>query len=230
MWSAIERYHSADSDGIELRVGSTLAFHTQHGSMLEFNRYILAFVFNQAGEMHYEVCATGILSTAPINPGDSVPWGTAVHYGVLAQYHQHLLSLRVDPAIGGYESGNRLADSECYAMSNDDFNPHGNGYVSKTSMVDKPGGLHLDASKNRSFVIQNDQIRNHVNHLPISYKIQVPPMQGILAHKDSFHFKRAEFDDHSIYLTKYGHHELFSGGKYTNQSKPRTRWSSQIHF
>lgn len=169
--------------------------------------------------MHYEVRATGILSTAPIDSGDSVPWGTVVHDGVLAQHHQHLLSLRVDPAIGAYETGNRLAYSECYAMPRDEFNPHGNGYISKTTVVDKPGGLDLDVSKNRVFVIQNDQIRNAVNHLPISYKIQVPPMQGILAHKDSFHFKRAEFADHSIYLTKYGHDELFSGGKYTNQSK-----------
>lgn len=178
--------------------------------------------------MHYEVRATGILSTAPIEAGDSVPWGTVVHDGVLAQHHQHLLSLRVDPAIGAYETGNRLAYSECYAMPRDEFNPHGNGYISKTTVVDKPGGLDLDVSKNRSFMIQNDQIRNAVNHLPISYKIQVPPMQGILAHKDSFHFKRAEFGDHSIYLTKYGHDELFSGGKYTNQSKLSTVWQKSF--
>ncbi|KIW72758.1 hypothetical protein PV04_00933 [Phialophora macrospora] len=181
--------------------------------------YILAFIFNQAGEMHYEARATGILSTAAIDPGAAVPWGTVVHDGVLAQHHQHLLSLRVDPAIGSYETGNRLAYSECYAMSRDDFNPHGNGYVAKTTVVDKPGGLDLDASKSRVFMMQNDRIRNAVNQLPISYKIQVPPMQGILAHEDSFHFKRAEFGDHSIYLTKYGHDELFSGGKYTNQSR-----------
>src|SRR5690606_6193066 len=31
--------------------------------------YILAFIFNQAGELTYEVRATGILSTAPIDEG-----------------------------------------------------------------------------------------------------------------------------------------------------------------
>lgn len=170
--------------------------------------------------MHYEVRATGILSTAAIDRGESVPWGTVVHDGVLAQHHQHLLSLRVDPAIGSYEHGNQLAYSECYALPMDkDFNPHGNGYISKTHVVERPGGLDLDASKSRVYMMQNDNIRNVVNQKPISYKIQVPPMQGILAHPDSFHFKRAEFADHSIYLTKYGHDELFSGGRYTNQSK-----------
>lgn len=182
-------------------------------------RYILAFIFNQAGELHYEVRATGILSTAAIDPGVSVPWGTIVHDGVLAQHHQHLLSLRIDPAIGSYETGNQLAFSECYPMPMDDFNPHGNGYVSKMTVVDKPGGLDLDTSKSRVYMMQNNQIRNPVNHLPISYKIHAPPMQRILAHPDSYHFKRAEFGNHSIYLTKYNHDELFSGGKYTNQSE-----------
>lgn len=176
-------------------------------------------MFNQAGELHYEVRATGILSTAAADPGTSVEWGTIVHEGVLAQHHQHLLSLRVDPAIGSYEDGNRLAFSECHAMPMDDFNPHGNGYISTLDVVQHPGGLDLDSSKSRVYMIQNDKIRNSVNQRPIAYKIQVPAMQPILAHKDSYHFKRAEFGDHSIYLTKYGHDELFCGGKYTNQSE-----------
>ncbi|KIW74137.1 hypothetical protein Z517_12547 [Fonsecaea pedrosoi CBS 271.37] len=181
--------------------------------------YILAFIFNQAGELHYEVRATGILSTAAIDPGCSVPWGTIVHEGVLAQHHQHLLSLRIDPAIGSYTDGNRLAYSECYAMPMDDFNPHGNGYISKMSLVEKAGGIDLDSSKSRVFMIQNAQITNTVNKMPIAYKIVAPPMQKILAHPDSYHFKRAEFADHNIYVTKYRQDELFSGGKYTNQSR-----------
>ena len=145
--------------------------------------------------------------------------GTIVHDGVLAQHHQHILSLRIDPAIGSYESGNRLAYSECYPLPMDHTNPHGNGYISKITVADKPGGLDLDSSKSRVFMMQNNHIRNRVNKLPISYKIHVPPMQRILAHPDSFHAKRAEFADHSIYLTKYAPNELFCGGKYTNQSE-----------
>jgi primary-amine oxidase len=52
--------------------------------------YIMAFMFNQAGELAYEVRATGILSTQPIDEGISVPWGTVVHPGVLAAHHQHV--------------------------------------------------------------------------------------------------------------------------------------------
>jgi len=46
--------------------------------------YILAFMFNQAGEVIYEVRATGILSTQPIDHDldkVGVPFGTVVHPG-----------------------------------------------------------------------------------------------------------------------------------------------------
>lgn len=174
--------------------------------------------------------ATGILSTGAIDPGVSVPWGTVVHDRVLAQHHQHLLSLRIDPAIGSYEVGNSLAFSECHPMAVDALNRHGNGYVSSMTVVEKPGGLDLDSSKSRVYYMQNPRMLNPVNHLPISYKIQAPPMQRILAHPDSYHFKRAEFGDHSIYLTKYNHDELFSGGKYTNQSKFQTAGNAREDF
>lgn len=38
--------------------------------------YVLAFIFNQAGELSYEVRATGILSTQPVDEGVQVPFGT----------------------------------------------------------------------------------------------------------------------------------------------------------
>src|ERR1700761_2068031 len=72
--------------------------------------YIMAFMFNQAGEVSYEVRATGILSTQPVDDGVDVPWGTVVHPGVLATYHQHIFSLRVDPMIDGYRNRVSLLD------------------------------------------------------------------------------------------------------------------------
>ncbi|KAH0543299.1 hypothetical protein FGG08_002362 [Glutinoglossum americanum] len=180
--------------------------------------YILAFVFNQAGEISYEVRATGILSTQPIDDGVEVPWGTIVYPGVLAAHHQHIFSLRVDPALDGHD--NRLVYEEAHAMSRDIMlNPHGTGYVVKETAVEKSGGLDFDYDQNRTFKIQNVAVRNPINGKPVAYKIQAPPFQKILADKDSFHYKRAEFADHSIYVTKYREGELFAGGKYTNQSR-----------
>lgn len=182
--------------------------------------YILAFIFNQAGQMDYQVRATGILSTCAIDPETQVEFGTIVHPGVLATHHQHILSLRIDPAIGSYSDGNSLACQESSPLPHEPtFNPHGNGYISKTRIIEKSDGVDIDINRGQTYLIQNPSILNSVNGRPISYKIHSPPMQKLLASPDSFHYKRAEFADHEIYITKYQPDELFSGGKFTNQSR-----------
>lgn len=179
--------------------------------------YIMAFVFNQAAEVDYELRATGILSTQPIDDGVEVPFGTVVHPGVLAVHHQHIFSLRVDPAIDGYR--NRLVYDEAHPMPRSDFNPHGTGYVVKETLVEQSGGFDIDYEANRVFKIQNVDVRNPINNKPVAYKIHAPAFQKILSDKDSFNYKRAEFSDKNIYVTKYRDGELYAGGKYTNQSR-----------
>ncbi|PQE23660.1 primary-amine oxidase protein [Rutstroemia sp. NJR-2017a BVV2] len=182
--------------------------------------YILAFIFNQAGEVMYEVRATGILSTQPIDEGVSVPWGTVVHPGVLAVHHQHIFSLRVDPMIDG--PLNRVVYDEAHPMPRSDFNPHGVGYSVTETPITQSGGYDLDYDVNRTFKIQNASVKNPVNGKAVAYKVHVPPFQKMLADKDSYHFKRAEFADHNIYVTSYRDDELYAGGKYTNQSRGGT--------
>lgn len=181
--------------------------------------YILAFKFNQAGEVAYEVRATGVLSTQPIDNElrDGVPWGTVVHPGVLATHHQHIFSLRIDPMIEGH--ANRLVYEEAHPMPIDDFNPHGTGYHVSETVVSTSAGLDLDPDLNRVFKLQNTAIRNPVNNKPVGYKIMAPPFQKILSHPTSFNHKRAEFADHNIYVTTHRDRELYSGGWYTNQSR-----------
>ncbi|KAM7217468.1 putative copper amine oxidase [Rhypophila decipiens] len=186
--------------------------------------YILAFNFNIAGDLTYEARATGILSTSPVDLSLSQephPYGTIVHPGVLASYHQHFFSLRIDPMVGGH--GNTIAYDEAYPLPRDPkINPHGTGYTVQKTEIKTTGGFDLDFSKGRIFKILNPSVRNKVNGLPVGYKVMAPPVQPILADKDSYHYKRAEFADRNFYVTKYADYELFSGGKYTNQSRGGT--------
>jgi primary-amine oxidase len=155
--------------------------------------YILAFVFNQAADFSYEVRATGILSTQPIDQGISVPWGTVVHDGVLAAHHQHIFSLRIDPELDGSRENN-LVYQEAHALPMEpSLNPFGNGYVTKEKVVEKSTGLDLDSRKGRVFKITNSKKKNPVNGRPVAYKIMVPEFQPLLADPESLHFKRAEY-------------------------------------
>jgi len=140
---------------------------------------------------------------------------------VLAVHHQHIFSLRVDPMIDGH--ANRLVYDEAHAMPlSKDWNPHGVGYTVSETVVEKSAGLDLNPDANRVFKIQNPTSLNPVNGKPVAYKIHAPPFQKMLAHPSSFHFKRAEFADHHIYVTAHRDRELYAGGWYTNQSRGGT--------
>lgn len=178
--------------------------------------YILAFILTQAGDLTYEVRATGILSTQYIDPDANVNWGTVVHPRVLAAHHQHIFSLRIDPMIDGFN--NTVMYGEAVAMPRSEANPHGTGYYETQQVVQVSGGFDLDISKNRVFKIVNNTVRNAINKEPVGYKIMVPDFQKLLADTESFHYRRVEFADHNIYVTKYRPQKLYAGGQYTNQS------------
>jgi primary-amine oxidase len=182
--------------------------------------------------MTYEVRATGILSTQPIDHELNhvgVPFGTVVHPGVLATHHQHIFSLRVDPMIDGHS--NQLTYTECHAMPRDpEKNPYGIGYESVEHAVDRTSGLDVDFDKNRVFKMINPTSKNPINGKPVAYKIMPPPFQKMLADRESFNYRRAEFADRNIYVTTHRDDELYAGGWYTNQSRGGTgvrTWSER---
>jgi primary-amine oxidase len=143
--------------------------------------YIFAWRFGQAADIHLEVRATGILSTQPIHKSLNevgVPYGTVVHDQVLAAHHQHIFSMRIDPAIDGLR--NTLVVEEAHPIPVGKENPFGNGFVVKKRVVDKPGYEDLDITKARVFKIVNESVKNPVNGGPTGYKIYPFASQVIL--------------------------------------------------
>lgn len=140
-----------------------------------------------------------------------------MHPGVLAAYHQHFFSLRVDPAIDG--PSNRVVYQEASAMPLGPENPYGTGYTAHETEITRPGGFDLEPSANRVFKLQSTTARNPISGAPTAYKIQVPPFQKMLAHPTSLHARRAEFTDNTIYVTRHRDDELYAAGRWTNQSR-----------
>lgn len=183
--------------------------------------YIFAFNFGQDASIHYEVRATGILSTVPseVEPNENVPYGTRVAPGVLAPYHQHLFSLRMDPAIDGH--ANTLVVEESKALAVDDPAVHNDyvvGYVTESRYIDQEGGHDLDFTKNRVFKIVNENKINPVTKTSVGFKLLPAYSQMLLADPRSYHAKRSEFAQHAVWVTQYEDNELFPAGKYTMQS------------
>ena len=198
--------------------------------------YIFAYKLDQAGGITIETRATGIISVVNIDPGKTSPWGNVVSPGAMAQNHQHLFCIRIDPAIDGHDNTVVTEESLPMPMSRE-LNPFGNGYEVK--LFHNPNILHetnkrpqvrqtqiqnsmfFDASPftNLTVKITNPSKLNPISGKPVAYKFIPTPSQLMLAHPDSIMAKRAQFAQHHVWVTKYKDRELWAGGEFTNQSQ-----------
>jgi primary-amine oxidase len=151
--------------------------------------YIFIWHLDQAAGLHYKTQATGILSTAPIDPDVTVPFGTNVNTGVVAPYHQHVFSLRIDPCIDG--NSNSFVEEDYVAMPWDDVNPYGVGYVTESRPLSTSS--YSDSAPNRVHKIVNESSINKTSGKPVAYAIHSPSKQMLLAHPDSWHGRRAKY-------------------------------------
>ncbi len=206
------RADSARSRVLILQTISTLANY----------EYIFQWIFNQAGGITLEIRATGIVSTQPLQK-DVVeyPYGTVIHPGVGATSHQHIFCVRIDPAVDGEKNEVVQTDVVPMRLSEAD-NKYGVGFLAEKTVLSTSGAYDSNLSTARSWTIQNPAVKNPITQKPVAWKLHPHNSQMLLAHKDSFHWKRAGFADHALFLTKYNREELFASGNFTNQSQSET--------
>lgn len=180
--------------------------------------YVFAFIFDQAAGITVETRATGIVSVVNIDPGKAAPWGTLVSPGALAQNHQHIFCVRLDPAIDG--PLNTLVQEESLPLEVDTVtNPNGNAYQVHKKHITTSTGLDLSPSRNRVFKVQNLGKTNPISGNPVGYKITGPATQLLLADPRSRQAQRALFAQHHLWVTKYKDDELYAGGRYPFSSR-----------
>ena len=153
-----------------------------------------------------------------IDEGKTAPWGTVVGPGALAQNHQHLFCVRIDPAIDGHS--NTVVQQESLPLEpHPSTNPNGNFYEVRETPITTSSAHDAAPFNNRVFKIQNQAKINPISGKPVGYKIVPPPTQLILAHPTSTQAQRARFAQHHLWVTKYKDDELYAGGRYTLQSR-----------
>jgi len=180
--------------------------------------YIFAYKFDQAGGISIETRATGIVSVVNIDKGKTSPWGNVVSPGALAQNHQHLFCIRMDPAIDGHQNTIFKEESLPMPMS-PETNPWGNGYQVVSSPVATSSAFNASPFTNLTVKMSNTHVKNSISGKPVSYKFIPSASQLILADPNSIAAKRAQFAKHHVWVTSYRDGELWAGGEYTNQSQ-----------
>lgn len=134
--------------------------------------------------------------------------------GALAQNHQHIFCVRIDPAIDGHS--NTVVQQESLPLQIENTtNPNGNRYEVRNTPIVTSTGIDAAPFNNRVFKIQNLDKINPISGNPVGYKIVPPPTQKILADPNSTQARRALFAQHHLWVTKYKDNELYAGGRYT---------------
>lgn len=182
--------------------------------------YAVNLKFVNDGSIDIEVRATGILSTMPIDQDVTVPWGTVVGPNVMAAYHQHILSFRIDPAVDGHK--NTVCYDDVVKMPRNKLNPYGVGFTTQRTYVDNAGSVEQSPFTSRTYKIINENKVNPTTKGNVGYKVVMPARQMILADEDSFNVKRAQFATKQLWVTKYEDNQLYAAGEFTNQSQTDT--------
>ncbi|KAF2862778.1 putative copper amine oxidase [Piedraia hortae CBS 480.64] len=180
--------------------------------------YIFAYKFDQAGGIDIETRATGIVSAVHIDPGKTSDYGNVLNPGVLAQNHQHIFALRIDPAVDG--QNNTITQEESLTIPmNDITNPKGNAYKVVSTPIEQSCSADLSPQTNRIFKIINENKTNPISGRNVGYKLISPPTQLLLADRDSIQARRAAFAQHHMWFTPYHDNELYAAGRFTMQSR-----------
>lgn len=179
--------------------------------------YIFAYKFDQSGGINIETRATGIVSCVNIDPGKTSDYGNVVNPGVLAQNHQHIFAIRVDPAVDGHSNTVMMEESHRVPM-NPVTNPKGNYYEVRKTPIKQATYADAAPFNNRVFKIVNSSKKNRISGNPVGYKLTPPATQLLLADPESIQAKRASFAQHHVWVTKYKDDELYAGGRFTMQS------------
>lgn len=183
--------------------------------------YVFNFKLDQAAGIVVEARATGIVSVVNLDLGKTAPWGNVVNPGVLAQNHQHVFCVRIDPAIDG--NNNTVVQEESLPVAMDPkTNPYGNLYEVRKTPIAKSGGFDVEPLNNRVFKVQNTEKINPISGRPVGYKLVTPATQKLLADPRSVQAKRALFTQHHLWVTKYKDEELYAAGRYTHLGKNET--------
>ncbi|KAG4035140.1 hypothetical protein MFRU_002g04840 [Monilinia fructicola] len=180
--------------------------------------YIFAYKFDLSGGITVETRATGIVSVVSIDAGKSKSeYGNVVAPGVLAQNHQHIFCVRIDPAIDG--PSNSVVVEESHAVADKTRNPYGNFYEVVQKQVEKASWLDAAPQNNLVVKMVNPGKKNKISGKNVGYKFAPAATQMLLAQDESIQAQRARFAQHHVWVTKYRDGELYAGGRYTLQSK-----------
>lgn len=185
--------------------------------------YLVDFVFTQNGEITVEVGATGIDAVkgvktqhmADATAEEDTRYGELVDKGLVAVYHDHFLSFRVDVDIDGSENtfmSDQLVPNKFEGKST----PRLSGWHVAPKIHTQEGGFEMP--HNAYWRIVNPNKTNALGN-PVSYHLRPGMTHMSLLDPADYPQRRAAFSAKPLWVTSYDAEEFYPAGTYPNASK-----------
>ncbi|RKD67914.1 primary-amine oxidase [Rhizobium sp. WW_1] len=179
--------------------------------------YAQYWYLDLAGEIEFEMKATGIVNTNACHPGQPDKYSTEIQPGLGAPIHQHIFCARLDVAVDG--SGNSVVETNSFMESTSDTNPYGNAFHAEDTVLKTELGAarRADLSTHRSWKVINPSKLNHVGK-PVGYKLHAPNCVTPMIQEDGPSGIRSNFIRNHIWVTPYDENERYPAGEFVANS------------
>ena len=185
--------------------------------------YLVDFIFTQNGEIKVEVGATGIDAVKGVKTQhmsdstaeEDTKYGELVDKGLVATYHDHFLSFRVDVDIDGPQN-TFLMDQLVGHKFEGEGTPRLSGWHVEPQILDEEKGLNMP--HNAYWRIVNPNKTNALGN-PVSYHLRPGMTHMSLLDPKDYPQRRAAFSAKPLWVTSYNSEEFYPAGTYPNASK-----------
>lgn len=213
--------HMGKGDPVESRKRRDLVLRTI-GTFGNYD-YIFDWVFRQDGSIQVAVGLTGIdelNGVAPRSAGEDPradAHGRFVADNIVAPYHDHYFSFRLDLDIDG------VANSFVHDRLEVERLPAGSErkslWVAKpeTAMTEGQAKLRLSPEQPEAWRVINPSVKNALGY-PVGYEIVPGENAASLLLPEDYPQRRAGFTDYQLWVTPFRDDERYAAGDYPTQS------------
>ena len=203
------------ADRTELRRGRRLVISCINTvGNYEYAQY---WYLDQAGEIRFEVKATGIVNTMACEPGRPGKYAPEVAPGLTAPIHQHIFCARLDMAVDGSE--NSFVEVNSYAEPMGRENPWGNAFYSEETVLttELAAARRASAETHRTWKVVNTNKVNHVGK-PVAYKLHADNCVTPFLNEKGPSGIRSNFIRNHVWVTPFDPDERYPAGEYVCNS------------
>lgn len=184
--------------------------------------YLVDYIFTQNGEIKVEVGATGIDAVkgvktqhmSDLTAEEDTRYGELVAENLVAVYHDHFLSFRVDVDIDGQQ--NTFVKDHLVGRKFEDDTRRLSGWRVEPEAITQEGGI--DMGHNAYWRIVNPNKTNALGN-PVSYHLRPGMTHLSLLDPEDYPQRRAAFSAKPLWLTAHDDNEFYPAGTYPNASK-----------